>query len=248
MKCVTPLLLDGEYVPCGHCYACQTIRRNEWDLRLRVQFMNSEYAAFVTLTYEDRYLPYMGIVSIDDHQKFIGTLRSKARDVKFRYYCVGEYGETFGRPHMHYLLFFDKDIDIVRLVNESWPFGFTDVGDVTNKSIHYVTKWHINPKNRIGESREIHGFSKMSKGVGADLLDQLTVKNIRPTYCLDGKRLPVSRYYRKKLGFVVADCESLVEYIARRYDCENLLQVNAVIKRLKDSFEKIQNNPRKSIF
>lgn len=251
MKCLTPFTINGEIVPCGNCYACQTNRRNQWDLRLRVEHMHSAQSFFVTLTYADEFLPFENIVSKDDHLHFINTLRNKSRsyEVKWRYYVIGEYGERYGRPHLHYLLFSDvPDIDVIRLVRESWPYGFSDVGDVTHKSIHYVTKWHINPKFRVGESVERHGFSLMSKGIGKQLLSTLTVDNISPTYSLDGKRFPLSRYYRKKLGYQVTDVMDMIHYIGKKLGTDNLLQINAQIKRLQKVYKEKQLTPRKSLF
>lgn len=248
MKCLTPIYPHGEPVPCGHCYACQTNHRNEWDLRLRVQHLHSNHSAFITLTYADEFLPFQNLVSIDDHQQFVRNLRSLERKTVFKYYMVGEYGERFGRPHMHYILFYDSDIDIIRLVNRCWYYGFTDVGSVTNASIHYVTKWHINPKHRVGESLEKHGFAKSSKGIGSDLLSRLNSDNVRPTFVIDGKRLPVSRYYRKKIGFVVEKCETLFDYISRKYETDDVFKINSIISDLKESYDKKLSNPRKSIF
>lgn len=253
MKCLTPINLGSvsspNLVPCGQCYACQTNNRNSWDLRLRIEHYESNYSSFVTLTYSDLHLPKDRFVKSEHHSEFMKNLRSLDRITKFRYYSVAEYGERTNRPHMHYLFFFDRDIDFYRLVDLSWEYGFIDVGKVTDASIHYVTKWHINPKHRPDtDSKEIHGFTRQSKGIGRLLLDNLTVDNIQPTYFFKGKRFPISRYYRKKLGFDVTDVEDIYSYIKRKYDLKTDKQITSKIAELQKIFEEKLNSPRKSIF
>jgi len=45
-------------VPCGKCYYCQKKRRSEWSLRLEHEYMFSDSAHFITLTYNDQSLPF----------------------------------------------------------------------------------------------------------------------------------------------------------------------------------------------
>lgn len=170
------------------------------------------------------------------------------RDAKFRFYGIGEYGERFGRPHYHIILFSDTDVNMIYSANLIWRYGFTDVGTVTDSSIHYVTKWHINPKLREGESTEVHGLTRQSKGIGRALLCQLDEYNIMPNYFLDGHRFPVSRYYRKKLGFVVTDVEDIPTYIKRKYKIDSDAAVLQKIADMQESYRKKQLQPRKSIF
>lgn len=230
--------------PCGHCYACQTNRRNEWDLRLRVESMNSTESFFITLTYSDEFYPENFHSWKKDIQDFVHSLRKK---YSFRYYAVGEYGEKLGRKHSHLLFFLKSDnVDIYHYFYKYWTKGFIDIGDVTDSSIHYVTKWHINPK--FQEGKEQHGFTLMSKGVGSDFLDSLSIDNICSTHSINGKRLPVSRYFRKKIGFVSPDPMSLEDYVRKRYNLETHEQVVDKVNSLKKSYELRQKTPRKSLF
>ena len=45
-------------VPCGKCIPCQKKRRSDWSLRLEHEWLFSDSAFFITLTYNDDYLPY----------------------------------------------------------------------------------------------------------------------------------------------------------------------------------------------
>lgn len=45
-------------VPCGKCLSCRKKRRADWSFRLQQEFLSSDSAFFITLTYNDLYLPY----------------------------------------------------------------------------------------------------------------------------------------------------------------------------------------------
>ena len=58
-QCVRPFSVkDVEFkVRCGKCLPCLKRRRNEWGLRLEHEYLDSDSALFITLTYNDIYLP-----------------------------------------------------------------------------------------------------------------------------------------------------------------------------------------------
>lgn len=176
-------------------------KRAEWDLRLYITSLYAKATAFVTYTYDDDYLSLAHF-----YREFqLRHKRLRNDGCKFSFYHVSEFGERFGRPHNHELMFFYQDID-PRVLYRYYDYGIMDVGSVTPASIHYVTKWHVHPKYRAGESLECHGYTRMSKGVGAELLHNMTIDNFRSTYKLpNGNVLPLSRYYRKKLAVDSSD-------------------------------------------
>lgn len=52
-------LKDIEFpVPCGKCLPCQKKRRSDWSFRLEQEYLSSDSALFITLTYDDLHLPY----------------------------------------------------------------------------------------------------------------------------------------------------------------------------------------------
>lgn len=239
--CLNPLRIwkDGVGyvdVPCGKCYDCQMRKRAEWDLRLQVEALHSEDCAFVTLTYDNDHLENL---SVRTTQLWLKSLRNKG--FKFRYYGVAEFGELYGRPHYHFLIFF-KEHTYPLLLYNTWDKGIMDVGSVTPAAIHYVTKWHVHPKYRIGESRELHGFTQPSKKLGFDLLDSFTIENVSPVYDLNGNKLPVSRYYRKKLGY---ECSAPPKsHIYRYLDAHPHLQRQDYRRYLKNQFEYSKNKQK----
>ncbi len=196
-------------VPCGNCYPCQQRKRAEWDFRLLLEFYRSASAAFVTYTYEDEYLCIAH--SYREFQLLHKRMRNDGLD--FSFYHVSEFGETYGRPHNHELLFFRNSGYNPLELYKYKQYGRMDVGTLTRASVHYVTKWHVHPKYRVGESVERHGFTRMSKHLGDNLLHTgLTADTITPAYKLDGDLFPMPRYYRKKTGFDASDGFWLSEY------------------------------------
>lgn len=45
------------YVPCGKCLECQNQSRSEWVLRCKEELKVNKYAYFITLTYDEKFLP-----------------------------------------------------------------------------------------------------------------------------------------------------------------------------------------------
>ena len=115
--------------------------------------MHSENS-FITLTYDDDHLPVDKSLDKRVFQLFMKRLR-KALDKKIRYFHAGEYGERFGRPHYHALIFGHRFNDRkflkrtgsgfnIYTSNElasCWSFGYSSVGDVTFESAAYVARY-----------------------------------------------------------------------------------------------------------
>lgn len=161
-------LKDIEFrIPCGKCLNCKKKRRSDWSLRLEHEYLYSDSALFITLTYNDASIPRnKGIPTLNkkDLQDYIKRLRnshvayvsrelgirkSEVKNVskQIRYYAVGEYGSKTNRPHYHILLF-NYDIANLKPIEAQWkntqtghPLGFVDIGKVSSASINYTTKY-----------------------------------------------------------------------------------------------------------
>jgi len=128
---------------------------------------------FATLTFDDEYLPREG-VSVRDLQLFFKRLRKRGR---FRYYACGEYGEKFGRPHYHALLFGMDFPDRVRIedspsgamqwrsdvLDRVWGQGRAVLGSVTFESAAYVARYVC--KKVTGKAAEDH-YSVVDRDTG----------------------------------------------------------------------------------
>lgn len=92
-------------VPCGKCLECRIQATRSWADRCCLEAKNSPFNYFITLTYNDDNLPVNNSLLEYDMQCFFKRLRKRFKGVKFKYFYVGEYGDTTLRPHYHCLLF-----------------------------------------------------------------------------------------------------------------------------------------------
>jgi len=156
-------------IPCGRCIGCMETRAKHWALRCTLELHRHPTASFVTLTYDDEHVPVLpdGRQSLrKDHvSAWLKRVRSRLgrseaqlpreRRRRLRFFASGEYGDRFGRPHYHALLFGIDPAADRELVAKSWgiavrdpdgsyssgtvrSFGHVDVQKVTPKVISYV--------------------------------------------------------------------------------------------------------------
>lgn len=152
MKCLTPVTIQNPNydptsaslrcvgqpryieVPCGKCYNCLRTRANQWVFRLNREMRYHLCACFLTLTYDDEHLPSDGSLCYKHVQDFYKRIR---KQLQFRHFTIGEYGPENLRPHYHAILFGLSQNDEVFL-REKWPYGFIQLGSVTDASVNYV--------------------------------------------------------------------------------------------------------------
>ena len=178
-------------LPCGQCIGCRLERSRQWAVRCMHEASMYRNNCFVTLTYSNEYLPENMSLVKADFQKFMKRLRKRCGSAVRYYYC-GEYGENFGRPHYHAILFgYDfKDKVYWRqntngdrcyrsaFLEELWPFGLCEIGDVTFQSAAYVARYVM--KKRTGKDADeyyngrLPEFNDMSRrpGIGALWLEK----------------------------------------------------------------------------
>lgn len=203
-------------VPCRKCLACRMQRSNEWTERMKNHLLYHHPALFITLTYNDDYLPYdkNGNPTLykKDMTNFWKAIRKRCNPSSLTYYYCGQYGGKLDRPHYHAVLFGmsfnDTDSFFVgisskgsriyrsRLFEKVWNKGNVQCGPATVKSMNYVARYIMDDRN------EGYGLQKpyahMSVGLGKEFAlahadkyarrDVLGVMKVRP------------RYYLRKLG------------------------------------------------
>lgn len=148
MYCFHPLIVKDKkhptierQVPCGKCPACRRAYQLQWIVRLKEELKHSAAGYFVTLTYEDSQNPCFDKKRV---QKFLNRLQHKVKyhGSSLKYFLISEYGDTTGRPHHHALFFLSKYIDnFSAFIAKGWPFGFIQVGDISDRRINYVTQY-----------------------------------------------------------------------------------------------------------
>lgn len=212
---------------CGKCLKCLTKRKAQWSFRMSEEQRVSFSSYFVTLTYEDKFLPWgdgVPTVNKQDHKDFIKNLKHyeqkkllhkrtyvsaeemerKKNNIKeigkLKYYGVSEYGDRFGRSHWHYILFNIVDTESIIL---AWGKGKVQIDECNVNTIDYVLKYMV--KDHTGQDYEGREKEKsfMSKGLGIHVADEEFVNYINrvngnTVVNVRGSEIPLPRYYRKK--------------------------------------------------
>jgi len=191
------LKLKSTPFPCGQCLPCRINRRRIWTHRLILERLCHPFASFVTLTYDDAHLPPGGQLCKKDAQLFLKRLRYYLAPRKIRYYLCGEYGERFGRPHYHAILFnVHPELD-AQAVCRAWSgyvrneVGLLEIMDIAEKkkkqignvvlgfdcsddAIQYVAGY-VTKKITKKNDGQVPEFSLMSKcpAIGVPFLDNV---------------------------------------------------------------------------
>nr|WAE43759.1 MAG: replication initiator protein [Microviridae sp.] len=144
-------------IACGQCMGCRLERSRQWAVRCVHESKMHEFSCFVTLTYDDVHLPVDGYLDYRHFQLFMKRLRKRFRDVPINFYMCGEYGDEFGRPHYHALLFgidfFDKldyregesgfMVSTSATLDKLWGLGQCFTGDVSFESAAYCARYIV---------------------------------------------------------------------------------------------------------
>lgn len=235
MKCTNPRLIpvkqpDGSYqqmlVPCGQCMACRVQRTMEWSLRIMEETDYHDFNTFVTLTYDDAHLPADQSLHKDDCQLFFKRLRSfLPADLRIKYYLCGEYGEQFGRPHYHAIIFGLSANDPA--IERSWTSGFVKAGTVTYDSAKYVAGYiqkKLTGKRSAEYGDKVAPFSLMSKGIGKQWMldnEEYLTQNLGLT--VKGVHHGLPRYFKKNIDVkeaLVERAKNLVQEECKRLGLE----------------------------
>lgn len=214
-------------IPCQQCIGCRLERSSDWGVRCVHEDMFHESSEYITLTYDPAFLPEAGSLFYRDVQLFWKSLRKKFG--RFRYFVGGEYGEDFGRPHYHAIVFglylpdkvFYKknkrgeNLYTSELLASVWKRGFCTVGEVTFDSASYVAKYcvekvtgeraaehymMVDPDGRLVMRAPEFGRSSNQPGIGAAFVEKYADQLLRDgNVVVNGKELPFPRYYDKLL-------------------------------------------------
>lgn len=144
-------------VPCGTCVGCLSTRAQHWALRSHLEAMDHRQTCVATLTYDDAYLP--NALQKRDLQLFLKRLR-KRNEHTIRYFACGEYGELYGRPHYHAILFGLSSGD--SSINDAWQLGRIDTDNASIPAINYITGYTA---KKIGW-RHADRYEKLNKETG----------------------------------------------------------------------------------
>lgn len=214
MQCTRPIRIRNGVFPCGHCLDCRIGKAREWSARLLHELSYWQKAVFVTLTYEDDFLPAKGSLRKKDLQNFFKRLR-KYSNTKIKYYACGEYGSKTNRPHYHAIIFgLGQSKEDKAFIKDCWRYcqwsNFSDkkaFGTVTYDSCRYVSDYifkKYNGEKALEEytSKDLEiPFKICSQGLGLRYLEDNRDNLIfNHGFTLRGVRMALPRYYVDKLG------------------------------------------------
>lgn len=202
---------------CGVCINCRINTAQSYALRMvhEQKLYPDGKTSFITLTYDDDYLPINRTLVKWVIPDYIRKLRDKTKE-KIRYVAVGEYGEQEYRPHYHIGLYGLSPDE--KLLKTEWPLGIVHVKDMTEFRAHYTNKYRLS--KALGLNAEwykqlgvIPEFQQQSlkPGIGWDY-----AKNFKDIWLENGfihnagKKVPIPRYYFNK--FLPTDLEKLRWY------------------------------------
>jgi len=229
MRCLSPITFPRPYgrgnndlitVPCSICINCLSNLRNDWTFRLVEENKKSIYSDFITLTYDDEQLIIADgntpTLLKRDLQLFLKRLRQYlSRNIPnyqndLRYFLVGEYGSKTDRPHYHGILFnipinnkTFREIEVNTILQNTWKKGRTSVGTVTQASIHYITKYMINPIDNKEIKENQFRIMSTRPGLGSNYLSVISEHQNKIktdiTYQPGGIKSKIPRYYSSKI-------------------------------------------------
>lgn len=160
-------------ISCGQCIGCRLERSRQWAIRCLHESQMYEFSSFITLTYNDDFIPVDHSLNYRDFQLFMMRLRKhfSHRDdygnnwrLPIRFFMCGEYGETTCRPHFHACLFncyfadrrlwkplsSGSNLYTSEVLSRLWSdpetgksLGFSSIGDVTFESAAYVARYVV---------------------------------------------------------------------------------------------------------
>lgn len=177
MLCKLPFQKDGLLFGCGQCLPCRISRRRVWSHRMCLESLMHSDSAFVTLTYAPEHLPFKNSLVPKHAQDWVKRLRRRMEPRKIRFFLVGEYGDSSGRPHYHAAIFGLSPLQW-DLVQSSWGLGYTHVGDLSWDSAQYIAGY-VTKKMTAKDDPRLQGrhpeFARMSlrPGIGAHYMEEV---------------------------------------------------------------------------
>lgn len=178
--------------------------------------------SFLTLTYDDKFLPEAGTLVPEHLSAFVKRLRAHAGSQRLRFFGCGEYGDITLRPHYHaVILGYDFRHDRVihkrgeagqhlytsPRLSRLWPHGFATIGTVTHDSAGYVAGYCL--KKVTGDREKVNAhyqgrepeFMRCSHKIGLRYFEQYK-SDLYPDdfQVYKGRKMRVPRYYDKQLS------------------------------------------------
>lgn len=139
---------------------------------------------------------------------------------EIRYYAVGEYGEQFGRPHYHLIVFnlWESLANEIRL-EKIWKKGRVETEALSPALIHYATGY-IYEKNKYIKERQTKPRMYCSKGIGKQYIERNKKWHkelLNPWIWFNGYKIGMPKYYRDKI-FNEEEKEIIIQKMLSHYE------------------------------
>lgn len=174
-------------------------------LRCQLELTQHEGAVFITLTYDEKFLPPTLVKR--DLQLWLKRLRKSFGPTRsVRFFASGEYGTKKKRPHYHVILY-GATLEDEQLIRQSWGQGITTITKITNRRIAYCAGYttkkldderHSKHERVDPDTGECYTwqppFIQMSRRPGIGGWARQHTHSWRDTAILDGRKIPVPRF------------------------------------------------------
>ena len=213
-------------ISCKQCTGCRQEYARQWAMRNIHEASLWLNNIFITLTYDEHHLPEHNTLVKKHFTDFMKRLRFEKGSTKnnpIRFFHCGEYGEKFGRPHYHAIIFNcnfndrkqipgQKNLSTSEQLKRLWGKGHVSIGDVTFQSASYVAGYvqkKINGKQKEEHYRRVdpstgetwvlqQEYATMSRRPGiAGLWFAKHKKDVYPSdnIHINGKEMRPPKYY-----------------------------------------------------
>jgi len=174
--------------------------------------------SFITLTYADEFLPWDGSLDKREFQLFFKRLRKALDGRKLKYFACGEYGERYGRPHYHAVVFGLSVADSA-VVSLAWGKGQVQVDVFKLARARYVAGYLLKEvDSRVDLNCKVPPFALMSKKIGKRFaVDNAVRILVDGDLTINGKPVALPRYFRKLLDVDLASNPKMREHLEEVY-------------------------------
>lgn len=198
-------------LPCGKCIGCEMNKALGWTLRCRLELPKHQHSSWATLTYAEKYVPpTLQWSHVADCLKRLRQHIARSETTaasRLRFFASGEYGETYGRPHYHIVLFGFPHTERLAL-EKAWRLGRTQLVAANSANIAYTAGYtakkaedrHYSRKHeRVDpETGEVYiwqpPFFQMSRRPGIAGHARQWPQSWRSYAISDGTKQPVPRF------------------------------------------------------
>ncbi|WNK13369.1 MAG: replication initiator protein [Microvirus sp.] len=205
-------------VPCGRCPACRINRAEDWTHRMYWEADYFQDVSFLTLTYADEFIPWDGSLDRDAFPKFIRSLRKRFLGRKMKYFACGEYGERYGRPHYHAVVFGLSSLESQDVL-DCWGKGQVEVTPFKLARARYVAGYLLKEvDSRVDLNCKVPPFALMSKGLGKRFAVSNAVRILTDgKLTINGEPVALPRYFRKLLDIDLASNPEMKKMLQETY-------------------------------